>query len=157
MGQESGEKQKMKRIITNNFWAKVVTLVFAIGTWFYVFDLMNSDPYLHRRETAEQILSNFNFSLKEVPIKAVFYGRSPRGYRVAFDKVKVEPEKMTIFGPKSALDQVEELRTDRIDIREYTASVQLKIGISSDVKYINLDNKTVDVYIPVEPSESSSL
>lgn len=145
----------MKRIITNNFWAKVVTLAFAIATWFYVFDLMNSDPYTHRRESTEEMLSNFNFSLKEVAIKPVFYGKSPRGFRVAFDKVKVEPEKMTIFGPKEALDQVEELRTDRIDLREYTSSVQLKLGLSSDVKYINLDNKVVDVYLPVESTESS--
>lgn len=146
----------MKRIITNNFWAKVVTLAFAVATWFYVFDLMNSDPYSHRRESTEKILSDFNFSLKEVPIKPVFYGKAPRGYRVVFDKVKVEPDKMTIFGPKTALDQVEELRTDRIDVREYTTSVQLRLGLSSDVKYINLDNKVVDVYLPVESTENSS-
>ncbi|HPN72908.1 MAG TPA: YbbR-like domain-containing protein [Candidatus Omnitrophota bacterium] len=146
----------MKSIITNNFWAKVVTLAFAVATWFYVFDLMNSDPYAHRRESTEEILSNFNFSLKEVPIKPVFYGKSPKGYRVPFEKVKVEPEKMAIFGPKSALDQVEELRTDRIDLREYTAAVQLRLGLSSDVKYINLDNKVVDVYLPVEPAENTS-
>jgi YbbR domain-containing protein len=146
----------MKRIITNNFWAKVVTFAVAVATWFYVFDLMNSDPYQHRRESAEKMLSDFNFSLKEVPIKPVFYGRPPRGYRVLFDKVKVEPEKMTIFGPKVALDQVEELRTDRIDVREYTTSVQLRLGLSSDVKYINLDNKVVDVYLPVESTDSSS-
>jgi YbbR domain-containing protein len=143
----------MKRMITNNFWAKVVTLAFAIATWFYVFDLMNSDLYTYRRDSAEKMLSNFNFSLKEVPIKPVFYGKSPRGYRVPFDKVKVEPEKMTIFGPKDALDQVEELRTDRIDLREYTSSVQLRLGLSSDVKYINLNNKVVDVYLPVESSD----
>ncbi len=146
----------MKRIITNNFWAKVVTLVFAIATWFYVFDLMNSDPYVYRRDNSEQMMSNFNFDLKEVPIKPVFYGKPPRGYKVEFDKVKVEPEKMTIFGPKEALDKVDELRTDRIDLREYTASVQLKLGISSDVKYINLKNTIVDVYLPVESTSSSS-
>ena len=140
----------MKRIITNNFWAKVVTLAFAVATWFYVFDLMNSDPYTHRRELTEKTLSNFNFELKEVPIKPVFYGKSPRGYKVEFDKVKVEPEKMTIFGPKEVLDRVEELRTDRIDLRAYTASVQLSLGISSEVKYINLDNTTVEVFLPVE-------
>ncbi|MFA6637104.1 MAG: YbbR-like domain-containing protein [Candidatus Omnitrophota bacterium] len=143
----------MKKIITNNFWAKVVTLVFAVATWFYVFDLMNSDPYLHRRESPEKMLSRFNFSLKEVPIKPVFYGKSPRGYKVIFDDVKVEPEKMTIFGPKEALDQVDELRTDRIDLREYTSSVQLRLGLSSDVKYIDLDNKVVDVFLPVESTK----
>lgn len=146
----------MKTIITNNFWAKVVTLAFAVATWFYVFDLMNSDPYTHRRESTEEMLSSFNFSLKEVPIKPVFYGKSPKGYRVLFEQVKVEPEKMTIFGPKSALDQVEELRTDRIDLREYTTSIQLRLGLSSDVKYINLDNKVVDVYLPVESIDNSS-
>ncbi len=146
----------MKRLITNNFWAKLVTLALAVATWFYIFDVINSEPYLHRRETDEAMLARYNFLLKEVPIKPLFYGRSPRGYRVIFEDVRVEPEKISIFGPREALDKVDELRTERIDLRDHTSSVQVRLGLSSDIRYINLDKKVVDVFIPIEPVERSS-
>lgn len=140
----------MKHIILNNFWAKVITLALAVATWFYVFDLVNSDSFSGKKETAEEIFARYNFIVKEVPVKPVFYGKSPEGYRVDFDKVKVEPSKMSIFGPKDVIGQVEELRTDTINLGEYTRSARLKLGVHSDVKYLKLDDKAVEVYVPVE-------
>lgn len=140
----------MKHIILNNFWAKIITLALAVATWFYVFDLVNSDSYSAKKETAEEIFARYNFIVKEVPVKPVFYGKSPDGYRVDYDKVKVDPSKMSIFGPKSVIEQVEELRTDTINLGEYTRSARLKLGVHSDVKYLKLEDKAVDVYIPVE-------
>ena len=63
-------------IIFNNFWAKVISLVLAIATWFYVFDLINADSFLQKKQTVEEVFSQYNFIVKEVPVKPVFWGKA---------------------------------------------------------------------------------
>lgn len=139
------------KVITNNFWAKVIALILAVATWFYVFDVVNTDSYLQKEETAEEIFARYKFIVKEVPVKPVFAGKSPEGYRVAFEKVIIEPSKVSVFGPQEVIEEVEELRTDNINLGEYTRSTKLELGLKSDVKFLQFDDKVVNVYVPVEP------
>jgi YbbR domain-containing protein len=143
---------KLGKIVFNNFWPKVIAFVLAIATWFYVFDLVNTDSFQQKKETVEEMLSRFEFTLKEVPVKPVFAGRSPEGYQVVYEKVMVDPSKVTVFGPKEILDNVSEFRTDPIDVGEYTKSARLQIGVESDVKALNFKDETVNVYLPIEPA-----
>ncbi|MFH1665621.1 MAG: YbbR-like domain-containing protein [Candidatus Omnitrophota bacterium] len=142
---------RIKDIIFNNFLAKAIALIFAIGTWFYVFDLVNSDSFSQKSETLDDFFSKYTFITKEAPVKPVFFGKSPEGYRVAFDKVKVVPSSIAIFGPEDIVAEVSELRTDKIDLSEYTRSVKITPGLHSGSKFLGFGNKTVDVYLPVEP------
>lgn len=141
---------KLANIIFNNFWAKLIALALAIATWFYVFDLVNSDMFSQRRETAEEVFLRYNFIMKELPVKPVFYGKSPEGYRVVYDKVKIEPSKITVFGPEEVLEDVAELETERISLGEYTRSATLRLGLRSDKKGLELKDKVVEVTLPVE-------
>ena len=138
----------MKNIF-HNAWPKLLALVLAIATWFYVFDLVNSDS--QRKETVAEILSRTNFIVKEVKVKPVFTGKTPNGYMVVFDEVKIRPATVAIFGPEVIVNKVTELRTDRIDLGEYTRSVTLKLGVHSNVKSLSLDDKVVEVVLPVYP------
>ncbi|MBD3426113.1 MAG: hypothetical protein GF409_02655 [Candidatus Omnitrophica bacterium] len=138
------------KIILNNFWAKLIALALAVATWFYVFDVVNTDTYIQKEETSEEIFSRFNFVVKQVPVKPVFWGKSPQGYRVVFDKVKVEPARVSIFGPSEVIESVDELRTEKINLGEYTRSARLQLGLRSDVKFLQFDDEVVDVYLPVE-------
>lgn len=135
--------------IINNFWAKLISLILAIATWFYVFDMVNSDSFLQKEETVEDIFSRYKFVVKEVTVKPVFFGTSPKGYRMIFDEVKVDPSRISIFGPKDIVKDVEELKTDRINVGEYTRSVKLSLGLHSNKKLLQLEGKLVDVYLPV--------
>jgi YbbR domain-containing protein len=141
---------RLGKIVFNNFWPKVIALALAIATWFYVFDLVNTDSFLQKKETVEEMLSRFEFTMKEVPVKPVFTGRSPEGYQAVFEKVIVDPSNVTLFGPGEILDGVTELRTDPIDVSEYTKSARLQVRVGSDVKALNFKDKTVYVYLPVE-------
>ncbi len=138
-------------IVVNNFWAKIISLALAVATWFYVFDMVNTDSFMQKKTTVEDLLSRHEFTIKEVPVKPVFYGTSPAGYRVLFEKVKIEPSRISVFGPEEILEGVNELKTDKIDLNEYTRSVQLRLGISSEVRALKFEDKTVDVFLPVEP------
>ncbi len=138
-------------VLFNNFWPKLISLVLAVATWFYIFDLVSSDSFSQKKETAEDIYARYKFTVKEVPVSPVFSGNSPTGYHVVFDKVKVEPSVIAIFGPEEVLKEVDNLSTDRINLGEYTRSVNLRLGVRSDLKFLRTDDKAVDVYLPVEP------
>ncbi|MBD3380524.1 MAG: hypothetical protein GF408_08715 [Candidatus Omnitrophica bacterium] len=134
----------------HNFWPKVISLILAVATWFYVFDLVMTDSYSKRQETAEQVLARSDLLVKEVPVRPVFYGESPDGYKVNMQDVKVEPATISIFGPKDVLEDVDSLKTDRIYLGEYTRSTILHLGLNSDSRFLKFENKVVEVYIPVE-------
>jgi len=142
------------KIIFNNFWAKIIALVLAMATWFYVFDLVNTDSFMQKKERVEDIFSRYKFVVKEVPIKPVFSGKAPSGYVNDFERVVITPSKISIFGPEDVLEDVTELRTDKIDLSEYTRDANLKVGFSSDVKDLGIEGKVVDVFLPVQPLQT---
>jgi len=144
----------MRNIIFNNFWPKIITFALAIATWFYIFDVVNRDPFPQKQETVETVFSRYKFIVKDVPVKPLFFGKSPEGYRVVFDKVKVEPERISVFGPEDIIGNIDEIRTDKINLGEYTRSVQLNLGVSSDIDLLDLQNQTVDIYLPIKATDS---
>ena len=95
--------------ILHNLFPKLLSLILAIATWFYVFDLVNSDS--QRKETIADILTRTDFIVKEVPVKPVFTGKSPAGYKTNFDNITVKPSTVAIFGPEIIVSKVVELKT----------------------------------------------
>jgi len=141
---------KWGNVIFNNFLAKIVSLILAALTWFYVFDLINSDSFLQKKESVEDVFSRYKFVVKEVPVKPVFTGKVREGYRINFESVTIEPSKIAVFGPEEAIEGVKELRTDKINLGEYTKSTTLRLGFDSDTKFLKIKNNAVTVYLPVE-------
>lgn len=141
---------RVNNILFNNFWPKLISLGLAVATWFYVFDLVSTDAYLQRKETAEEVLARTDMMVKEVPVKTVFSGRSPEGYKVKTDEVIVSPSEISIFGPREILEDVTIIRTDKINLGEYTRSAKLNLGLHSSHKFLKFDDKVVEVYLPVE-------
>ncbi len=137
------------KIILNNFTAKIVALVLAISAWFYVSDLINNVSYVQKKQTAEEVVSQYKFIVKEIPVRPVFTGKSPDGYMVSFDKVKVVPEEISVFGPKEIVEGLDYLNTENIDLGEYTRSVRLRLGLKSNIRFLKMKDKVVDVYLPV--------
>lgn len=141
---------KLFDFIANNFWLKIFSLMLAVATWFYVFDLVDNDLAIIRKQTLEQMMGRYNFITREVPVRPFFMGKSPEGYRVVFEKVRIDPSSIVIFGPQEIVNAVNALRTDTIDLSEFTRSTKLSLGVQSDVKLLRFQDKFVDVFIPVE-------
>jgi hypothetical protein len=143
------------KIILNNFMAKIIALILAASTWFYVYDLIKNDSYLQKKETAEDMVSRYKFIVKEVPVRPVFTGKSPDGYMVSFDKVKAVPERISVFGPKEIVENLDFLNTENINLAEYTRSVRLRLGLKSNIRFLKMEDKVVDVYLPVISTDSN--
>ncbi len=139
----------LAQLVFRNFWPKVFSLALAVATWFYVFDLVNTDTY-QKKETIEELISKAGFIAKDLPVKTVFTGKTPEGYRVVFEKIKIDPQQISILGPETLVEKVSELKTDRIDLSEYTRSTILSLGLRTDVKALDLKDKVVEVVLPIE-------
>lgn len=140
---------KIFEIILNNFWAKIIALVLAAATWFSVYDIVTTEIMSKNKETAETVLAKTKFLVKEVPVRVLYAGRSPEGYKVDMANVKVTPHVMSIMGPEGVVDSLKELRTDPVNLGEYTKSAVLRLKVHSDVKAIRVNEKVVEVELPV--------
>ena len=140
---------RLLKLIMRNFWPKVFSLALAVATWFYVFDLVNTDTH-QKVDSIEELIARSTLIAKDLPVKTVFTGKSPEGYRVVFDKIEINPQQISVLGPEVMVEKLSELKTERIDLGEYTRSVILRLGIRSDVKALNLDDKVVEVILPIE-------
>ncbi|MBT3226640.1 MAG: YbbR-like domain-containing protein [Deltaproteobacteria bacterium] len=65
---------------------------------------------------------------KTVPIKAVFVGEVSKGY--VLEKVTMEPEFVTIRGPKSITEKIEQLETKAINIDKADSHIELLVQLS---------------------------
>lgn len=141
-----------KNIIFHNFWAKFFTLILAIATWFYVFDLTNSgESFIQKKQTIEDLFAEYKFIVKDVTVKPVFYGKPPKGYQVLVDDVTVTPSTISIYGPEDIIRNVEDLKTEKIDIGEYTRTFNFEASLVSDNDMLKFKDKAVEVFVPVEP------
>ncbi|MBD3296021.1 MAG: hypothetical protein GF392_01480 [Candidatus Omnitrophica bacterium] len=141
---------KPANIIFHNFWAKVICLVLAVATWFYVLDIISDDYFGKKPETAEDVMNRYDFVIKELPVVPVFTGNSPSGYAMAREEVKVTPSEISVYLPRELVGDVRQLQTEKIDIGEYTRSTWITRNIRSDLNIPELEEKQVNIYIPVE-------
>jgi YbbR domain-containing protein len=65
---------------------------------------------------------------KTVPIKPVFVGEVSKGY--VLKKVAMEPEAVTIRGPKTAMGKIEQLETKTINIENVDSHIELLVQVS---------------------------
>ncbi|MBT7892734.1 MAG: YbbR-like domain-containing protein, partial [Deltaproteobacteria bacterium] len=65
---------------------------------------------------------------KTVPIKAVFVGEVSKGY--VLEKVTMEPEFVTIRGPKSITEKIEQLETKAINIDKADSHIELLVQLT---------------------------
>jgi hypothetical protein len=136
--------------ILNNFWAKVISLILAVATWFYVFDIVTSVDDPRKKDDAGKFFSSERFIARDIPIRPVLFGKPKSGYRLDMEKVRVEPGTISMLLPESIAYSVKELRTEPVDLGEYTKPASLRSKVFSDSKLLRMDRKLVDIFIPIE-------
>jgi|GEM_PF-1645861 YbbR domain-containing protein len=85
---------------------------------------------------------------KEVPVKLGFVGEPKQGYSVA--SLNPAREKITITGPKSLIEKINEVKGNEIEVSGKKNSFYEYIKILSPSKLINVKPGSLRVYVQIE-------
>lgn len=87
---------------------------------------------------------------KSVPIRPFTVGNLPSGYRLG--ETSVEPNRALISGPTSALEEINEVATERIILSERRSSFQNRYSLVADDSFVRIEQpQSVLVTIVVTP------
>ncbi len=146
---------KFGKIILNNFWLKMVALIFAIITWFYVINLIEDTT--GKKTILAKMLPSYNrMTSKKLFIKAIFVGELPEKYKLLMEQVKIDPPYFIVAGPKFIINKVDRLETVPIDISKYRKTTIYQAQISSMGPSVDTEKLLVKVTIPIEIVETDS-
>ena len=113
-------------------------------------ELMRYDPFEIKVKPETIKLDVEKKSKKFVQIKPSIVGEPEHGYFVS--DISVEPSYITMSGPESLLAEIEELKTDAIDIEKMTSNLVLETECMALNKVIQVDNEgPYEVTVKIEP------
>ena len=138
---------KAKRWITHNLGLKILALVLAVATWFYISQELTN----LKNEEERAIINMLHYEVvsKKLPVQLTIVGEAREEYKVIMEKVTVQPETIIVVGPKNILDEVNYARTVPIDISEYTKDVNKDVALAPIARGIRLKDTFVKAFIPI--------
>ena len=113
-------------------------------------DLMRYDPFEIKVKPETIKLDVEKKSKKFVQIKPSIVGEPAHGYFIS--DITVEPSYITMSGPESLLAEIEELKTDAVDIDKMTTDLVIDAECMELNKVIHIDNEgPYEVTVKIEP------
>lgn len=94
---------------------------------------------------------------KSVPVRPELVGELPSGLRLG--KVSVEPKEIVLAGARSALRNVREVLTDRIDLADLRESTTLESPVALGYPHVwrkDTDGPPIRIRVEVEPAPGAS-
>ena len=138
---------KLKKVLLNNIGLKLLALLLAFVTWFYIGEATKVAP---QKTVLQRIFSPAYYSSKKLYIKPIFVGSVPRGYEFVETDVNVMPEFIVVLGPSNILSEKEFIYTKPIDLSEHTKTRTVDIELKSISPSIKLQETNVQVYLPIK-------
>lgn len=135
-------------MVFRNFWFKMLALLLAILTWFYVVGEVKKG-----NDTDSQgYYSSFAYKLgsRKIPVKPIFVNSPAKGYRIAEERTEIIPSEVMVIGPRQFLDKVENVTTKPIDVGENTKTFSVVTGLAPIGRLILPDDSSVTVKVFVE-------
>ena len=113
-------------------------------------DLLRYDPFEIKVKPETIKLDVEKKSKKFVQIKPSIVGEPAHGYFIS--DITVEPSYITMSGPESLLAEIEELKTDAVDIDKMTTDLVIDAECMELNKVIHIDNEgPYEVTVKIEP------
>jgi len=136
-----------KKWIMNNLSLKILTLILAVGTWFYI----NNELTKIRIEEEKAIFSMLHYDVisKKLPIQVTIVGKTLPGYEIKTEGIKVVPNTCVVIGPENVLKTVDIARTVPVDISEYTQDIRKELMLAPIASGLELKDYSVKVEIPI--------
>ncbi|MEI8176626.1 MAG: YbbR-like domain-containing protein [Candidatus Omnitrophota bacterium] len=142
----------MKKLIVENFWIKVFSLLLAMIMWLYVVGELNKGTP-EEKAIFGRILP-YKLEAVEVPVKVTLIGKPIAGYRVLNDRIVIKPSTCLIMGPKSMIKDIPYVTTEDIDLSEFTRSVVRQVRLKQVGPGISLEKDFfITVVVPITKIE----
>ncbi len=137
---------RIKNIFLNNIWLKLLALILAFITWFYVGEATKLDS---EKTVLQKLFVSSAYTAKSLSVKPKFIGNVPSGYEFIESAVKVYPESITIVGPVRVLEQKSAIETKPINLEEYTQKRVVDVELADISPVIKTQKIKVQVHIEV--------
>lgn len=137
----------MNNQILRNASLKVISLLLAVLTWIYV----DNEIAKSKKENKVTVIwdKEWNLEIRDFPVKANIKGSPPQGYNLSESRIIINPTSCSVVGKKVALDNIEFIETEPIDVRKMTKSITLNVGLRP-LSNVSITKEEVEVIIPVE-------
>ncbi len=134
------------RIISNNLILKMVSLVLAVGIWFYI------AIDLDKGAEDERLILHPSYGMvtKRLAIKAVVVGNPRQGYRVDEARIAIAPEYCIVVGPRSLLGNIKYIYTMPIDVSGEDRTVTRSVPLKSAAEGVRAEETLVTATVPIE-------
>jgi len=118
----------IKDLMFNNIGLKLIALILAILTWFYVVGELNKVSLIEENAPLSAYYP-YKLQSKYLTILPRFDGAAPSGYKIDDKKVEIEPRECFVLGPAGIIERLDYIQTKAINISEYTKSFKTKVGL----------------------------
>jgi len=144
---------KMQKALLNNVWLKVMALVLALITLFYVSETNKAGL---EKTVLQKLLSSTYYISKELRVLPDFRGEVPDGYEFKKADVKVTPASILVVGPSRVLSKKDSLLTRPIELGEHTKEKTLDVELEDITPSLKAQKIKVQVYLPVVKLEDKT-
>ena len=138
----------IKKFILNNIGLKLISLFLAIITWIYIVGELNKATPEERAALAR--LLPYRMTAKYLAVQLNLTGELREGYQVLTDNITVNPSGIMVVGPRGLLDRISFVKTEPIDISEYTKSFSRDVSLLPLAKGLSIKERFVTVTVPVQ-------
>ncbi|MFA6079159.1 MAG: YbbR-like domain-containing protein [Candidatus Omnitrophota bacterium] len=139
----------LRRFFIENLGLKVIALVLALITWFYIVKQLNMEGTQEEMQLLKRIMPSERIIARKLPIKPIFIGHPRSGYEIVRDKALMVPEHCIVLGTKDVLENIKFAYTVPIDVggmtQPFTKSVPL-----SPISGVYLEETLVQVMVSIE-------
>lgn len=136
-----------KNFIFGNFFLKIISLVLAIFSWFYI------NKEISEAKKKEKITLVWNkeldLEIKELPVRVNTKGYPPKGYTFVDSKMSVTPSSCKVVGKKIILDSLLYVETEPIDLKNFTKTTVIKTFVKP-IPNIVITEGEIEITIPIE-------
>ena len=138
---------KAKKWITNNLGLKILSLILAIATWYYI--AWELEKVKSEEEKAIFSMLHYDVISKKLPIQLTLVGDTIEGYEIITDGITIDPQVCVVIGPKRILEDIDSARTMPLNISEYTKAIDTQLSLAPIARGIILKDDFVKVHIPI--------
>src|SRR3989338_145275 len=141
-------KNFFARIFGKNLFLKLISLVLAVGIWYYAINELGKGT---EEETLalQRILPSYGMVTKKLIIKPIIVGRPKPGNRVMEGRIVVAPEYCIVVGPKNPIKGLKYIYTMPIDISNSEKTIVRTVPLKPLASGVYVEETLVVVTIPI--------